>query len=77
MNAYSYPFRLGDRRNGLDEISVVIPNLLPRINAAVGQRSLENLVVPRAGVSLGQIETARRCSASSIFTLRAPDAIAI
>src|SRR5208337_466386 len=59
MNADSYACLLCHGRNSLDEIRVVIPNLLLRVDAPVRKGSFENLLIPVAGIGLRQVETTR------------------
>src|SRR5579862_9792962 len=59
----------------LDEVLVVVPDFLFRINAAVGERTLKLLVSPTS-FGRGQIEGAGARATASSFRRRAPDAVA-
>ena len=67
---------LGHRRHLLDEVSVVLPNLVLRVLAAMRKRTLENLAVPvalRAGAVLVELASG---GTAHIGAAAGPDTVA-
>ena len=74
VNPDPYPKLFGHGRHPLDEEGVVIPQLFLGELAAVSQRRLEGLAIPRALGGL-EAEGAGSRTAARRFPLRAPDAV--
>src|SRR5262245_5101803 len=75
VNADPYPQLFGHGRHPFDKERVVLPELFPGELAAVRQRRLEGLAVPRTPGGLEAEGAGRRVTART-FPRRAPDAVA-